>query len=388
MVQKSKLKAALDAEKGIDHKLERQKKLRKTAEKKRRSKVAEGATVDAVEDSTPQEVGIGSGQDVDLPVRTSQPPAEETGGLPTPPDEEEQEEEEAEAEDEPESDIPFSDLESLASEDREDLLPRQRLTINNHKALTAALESLNPLPQQPFSEHMSILSPAPTSTSIPDPDDDLPRELAFYRQSLTAALHARRLLRQEQIPFTRPADYFAEMLKTDEHMGRVRGKLTEEASRRKAGQEARKLRDAKKFGKQVQVARLQERAKEKRETLDRIKVLKRKRAGGETPGAGGPGANEEELFDVALEKETRAERAPKGVRDGERGVKRQKKDSKFGFGGRKRFAKSNDAVSTGDMSRFSGRGAGKGAGGRGGVKARTSGPAKRLGKSRRTKGSK
>jgi rRNA-processing protein EBP2 len=33
--------------------------------------------------------------------------------------------------------------------------------------------------------------------------------------------------------------------------------------------------------------------------------------------------------------------------------KRQKKDSKFGFGGKKRFAKSNDATSAGDTRSFS-----------------------------------
>ena len=87
------------------------------------------------------------------------------------------------------------------------------------------------------------------------------------------------------------------------------------------------------------------------------------------------------------------EDGPKTNRQGrERGSsgpasKRQKKDQKFGFGGKKRFAKSGDAASTADMRGFSAsrmkggrpgaskrRGGGGGAGGRG---------AKRLGKSRR-----
>jgi rRNA-processing protein EBP2 len=87
------------------------------------------------------------------------------------------------------------------------------------------------------------------------------------------------------------------------------------------------------------------------------------------------------------------EDGPKTDRQGrERGSsgpasKRQKKDQKFGFGGKKRFAKSGDAASTADMRGFSasrmkggrpgtlrGRGRGGSAGGRG---------AKRLGKSRR-----
>ena len=77
------------------------------------------------------------------------------------------------------------------------------------------------------------------------------------------------------MPFTRPNDYFAEMVKSDEHMGKIKAKMTEEAANKKAAAEARKQRDLKKFGKQVQVAKLQERDKAKRETLEKIKVLKR-----------------------------------------------------------------------------------------------------------------
>jgi rRNA-processing protein EBP2 len=58
--------------------------------------------------------------------------------------------------------------------------------------------------------------------------------------------------------------------------------------------------------------------------------------------------------------------------------KRQKKDQKFGFGGKKRFAKSSDAASTADMRGFSASRMKGGGSGRG----RGSGT-KRLGKSRR-----
>jgi len=58
-------------------------------------------------------------------------------------------------------------------------------------------------------------------------------------------------------------------------MEKVKAKLIEEASAKKASAEARKQRDLKKFGKQVQIAKLQERAKAKKETLEKIKSLKR-----------------------------------------------------------------------------------------------------------------
>ena len=64
------------------------------------------------------------------------------------------------------------------------------------------------------------------------------------------------------------------------------------------------------------------------------------------------------MFDVALEdaaetaKGDRAARKGSGPREGA-GRKRQKKDEKFGFGGKKRFAKSNDAQSSGEMKGYS-----------------------------------
>lgn len=77
------------------------------------------------------------------------------------------------------------------------------------------------------------------------------------------------------MPFSRPVDYFAEMVKSDEHMGKIKQKLVDDAASKRAAADARKQRDLKKFGKQVQIAKLQERDKTKRETMEKINLLKR-----------------------------------------------------------------------------------------------------------------
>jgi rRNA-processing protein EBP2 len=180
----------------------------------------------------------------------------------------------AEGEDEDEEDIPISDLEDLDDEVKEDIIPHQRLTINNTVALTSALKRISlPISTLAFSEHQSLTTREPVS--IPDVSDDLNRELAFYAQSLSAVREARALLKAEGAPFSRPKDYFAEMVKADEHMAKIKAKLVEEAASKKASAEARKQRDLKRFGKQVQVAKLQERDKERKQTMEKIKVLKR-----------------------------------------------------------------------------------------------------------------
>lgn len=253
-------------------------------------------------------------------------------------------EEESEDTDENE-DIPVSDLEDLDDEDKEDLIPHQRLTINDTVALTAALKRISlPISELQFSEHQSVTTSEPIS--IPDISDDLNRELAFYAQSLAAANEGRKKLKVEGVPFTRPNDYFAEMVKPDEHMAKIKAKLIDEAASKKASAEAKKQRDLKKFGKQVQVAKLQERDKERKSTLEKIKVLKRKRQG-----VMAENEKEADIFDVAVDEEIKSTKNTRDKRDGLK--KRQKKDEKFGFGGRKKFKKSGDAISTGDLKGFS-----------------------------------
>ena len=106
---------------------------------------------------------------------------------------------------------------------------------------------LTPSPTQilPWTEHLSITSKTAT-LSADLIEDDLKRELAMYTQALTAVTRAHVLLQEAGVPIHRPLDYYAEMVKSDEHMGRVRMKLVEEAKALSEAEKARKLRDAKK----------------------------------------------------------------------------------------------------------------------------------------------
>ena len=130
-------------------------------------------------------------------------------------------EEDSEADLEAEDDVPLSDLDSNASDAQDiDIVPYTKLHKDNHAALTQALSTFAlPLTTIPFHIHQSFTSPA-TSEEI-DVNDDLNRELAFYKQALGAVQHGREKLLEEGMPFSRPVDYFAEMIKDDEHMDKV-----------------------------------------------------------------------------------------------------------------------------------------------------------------------
>lgn len=169
--------------------------------------------------------------------------------------------------------VPLSDIDSQLSSDREDVLPFQRITINNVVALLAAHKAFALPTDLPFSAHQSLVTSSPIE--IPDINDDLNRELVLYRQCLDGAERGRDLLELEGAPFTRPSDFFAETVKSDEHMEKIRQQMADEAAKKQAIREAKKQRELKKFGKQTQIVKEQERAMAKRATMDKINSMKR-----------------------------------------------------------------------------------------------------------------
>ncbi|KAG5920579.1 hypothetical protein E4U53_003900 [Claviceps sorghi] len=67
--------------------------------------------------------------------------------------------------------------------------------------------------------------------------------------------------------------------------------------------------------------------------------------------------NEADIFDVSVDNELakhsqRSGRPDRGGPSSGPGAKRQKKNEKYGFGGKKRHAKSGDAISSGDLTGF------------------------------------
>ncbi|KAG9291520.1 hypothetical protein G9A89_021939 [Geosiphon pyriformis] len=234
-------------------------------------------------------------------------------------------------------------LDQLSQEElEEDAVPRQRITINNKVALKRVVSELKL--ELPWIETQTLISSQPII--ITDVNNDMERELAFYKQALGAAMEGRARLLESGIPFSRPDDYFAEMVKSDEQMARIRQRLLDESQKIKVGEDARRQRELKKFGKKVQIEKIQERQKQKSQDLDKIKAMKKKRKGIEDTAL-----NDD--FDIALEEAATSDKRPnKWQKTGAANKKRITKDSKFGFGGKKRFSKSNTAESSGDIEGF------------------------------------
>jgi rRNA-processing protein EBP2 len=78
----------------------------------------------------------------------------------------------------------------------------------------------------------SFVLSLPRSPVVSNVNNDFEREQAFQEVTLEGVRVARELLIQANIPYIRPPTMFAEMVKTDEQMDRIRESLSEQAQRK------------------------------------------------------------------------------------------------------------------------------------------------------------
>lgn len=209
-------------------------------------------------------------------------------------EDEEMEDEDDEDEDPDASAIPLDSLDDAAYASLPDAVRSSRFhreKINNRPALTAVRDLIaldgpstsasgsSSQKKMDWIEHMSLSWEHSVASELEAQgaaaDDDLKRELIFYKQALSAAQLGRQKVLAAGLPFSRPDDFFAEMVKSDSHMERVRQTLLDERAGIKASEEAKRQRELKKFGKKVQVQKGLERQKNKKEMEEKIQGLKR-----------------------------------------------------------------------------------------------------------------
>ncbi|KAI5670191.1 hypothetical protein M9H77_10555 [Catharanthus roseus] len=261
-----------------------------------------------------------------------------------------------------------SELEESESEGDEDvkLAEPSKNAINNKDGLLEKLEDIS-WPQNV--EWMHKLSVDIDREQEVDVNDDLMRELGFYTQALEGTRQAFVKIQSMGLPFLRPSDYYAEMVKSDTHMEKVKGRLLAEKKRIEEAEERKKARESKKIAKEVQAQKQKERAKQKKEEIESVKKWRKQRQR-----SGFPSNNKEHDLDLSFEDGKGFERSKKqqwvapGDRSGgktgkfggrgNKGTDKKKnnrefRNSKFGFGGRKGLKKQNTAETTNDFKGFS-----------------------------------
>ncbi|GAM23967.1 hypothetical protein SAMD00019534_071420 [Acytostelium subglobosum LB1] len=184
--------------------------------------------------------------------------------------------------------------------------------------------------------------------------DDFAREMSFYKHTMDSVLLCEKLCKDNKLPVERKPDYFAEMVKSDQQMYKIKAKLTEDRKRIEKADIIRQKRQTKKFGKQIQVQKAQDRQKEKTQQLDAVKNWRKNREKGNV--------SDDFSIDLIEKKEEDDKRKRSGSVGGDnkrkrdtlptKGAKRTAKDEKYGFGGKKRHAKSNTRESTNNTKAF------------------------------------
>lgn len=111
----------------------------------------------------------------------------------------------------------------------------KREPIYNVEALHDKLEEIGWTSEVDWEETLAVTGEEPTK--VGNVDDDLERELAFYNQALADAKTAIRKLESGGTQWLRPTDYYAEMVKSDDHMAKVKEQLMQEQKLIEAAEE-------------------------------------------------------------------------------------------------------------------------------------------------------
>lgn len=136
------------------------------------------------------------------------------------------------------------------------------------------------------------------------------------------------------------------MMKSDDHMAKVKARLLLENKKIAAVEARKKDKEAGLYAKQVAASRAQSRAADKRAQLDALKQWRKNK------GAGRPDlSTDKDLDKVLMARRDKGGADRGGDREGGKG-RRAAKDRRYGHGGMKRGAKDNTAGSSRSLKDF------------------------------------
>lgn len=170
--------------------------------------------------------------------------------------------------------------------------------------------------------------------------NDIKREIKFMLQAKSSVLQGLERLHALKVKTKRPDDYFAEMLKSKEHMDKIKKVKDNKQETVEKKEKAKVLREQKKMGKKIQQEVLMQRQREKKEFQEKIKKIRK------------GGIKSTDFLDDKNNKEKRGGPKANGQKRNSKVTKKEFKASKFGYGGRKKGTKKNTADSSASFSSF------------------------------------
>lgn len=152
------------------------------------------------------------------------------------------------------------------------------LQINDEEALTRCLKTVayavpRGMSRMPFIDTLTITSKQ--SFESVQHTQDVRRETAFQNVTLGNVIEGYTRLKAMGIPFTRPQDFMAEMMKTDKQMSKIKNKILDEMHKVKAVEQRKRLKIEKKFAKKVHSERVRAKQRQKNLGLEEIEKWKK-----------------------------------------------------------------------------------------------------------------
>ena len=153
--------------------------------------------------------------------------------------------------------------------------------VNDLDALNRCLERIqyrvdSKASRVPWIEHLSlIVNRYVVEDEAILPEEDQKREATFRHITELGVREALRRLCMLKLPFSRPQDFYAEMLKPDIQMNKIQKKLIEQQTKIKCVEERKKKKLQKKFAKELRAEKLQQKQREKIENLKKVEKWKK-----------------------------------------------------------------------------------------------------------------
>lgn len=233
--------------------------------------------------------------------------------------------------------------EQLASQEP----PTKKRKTNSGKAVDASRNST--LLQQkikdialpadlPWDETLVLDTSKTVEEICDDPDDDLAREKAIYQLALEQTKIGLARLTKAGIPFRRPTDFYAVMVKSDKHMSRVKNRLLREKKAINIVEQRKERKAKRKLSKGKRIDVLQKRKESTRSVAKGLAAWKKL--------GGGKSAKTLEAA-LAGKQLTASQKLTKSWH-------RKQKDKKFGKGGKKggKYKKGNDKRTVANIQEF------------------------------------
>lgn len=235
----------------------------------------------------------------------------------------------------------------IAAQRKAELERVQKTLAANGKALRVVGDEMSAAHSaMPWSETFTVVpsNPMPfggADGSALDVHDDLKREVAFYNTAMEGVIEARALCERSGIPFRRPDDFFAEMVKTDDHMAKVKDRLIFETKKMEAFEQRKSNKEQRLRAKEARANKAIEKARAKKDHMKAVDDWAKDAAANRIPGA------------IRDDDDYQLSRVSGG---GGPNKKRERADAKYGHGGKRGRFKQNDAKTLNDMSGFNPRG--------------------------------